>query len=267
MALNYVTLTGTLPAAAGAVAAFAASNWLTDPTDALLVPPVPAPAGLTATTVGGVPCGTFSIPLLATDNANLPAGWYWTVTFASLPPGTPAESFSFFLAHASGATQDISGLATIPAPVPITPYLPVPSGTPAAGSAPLATGTGQASAWTQLGTLQKVATTGNNGYTLVNGTGNIITWTAPSDGNMHRVLLFAELNVTSALTGGQISLSHNLPNGTAYNPQIIAANQGSGAKNIGNPVYLVQPGSLVALQQNSAISAGAGVLWAELWAQ
>ena len=104
--LNSVTLTGTLPGAPGAVATFTPSNWLTDPTDHELIPPVPVQVLLSKT-------GTFSVSLLATDNgAPLPSGWTWTVVITGIP-GVTAYSFSFFLPFANGATQDISTLAPV----------------------------------------------------------------------------------------------------------------------------------------------------------
>ena len=140
MTLNYVTLTGTLPRAGGGLVTFTPSNWLTDAADALLIPPAPEQVTLS-------PAGGFSVKLLATDNSSpAPSGWYWTVTISGIEC-VAASSFSFFLAYAGGATQDISSLATVPSPVPVTAYLPVPSGTPSAGQVPVATGSGQASAW------------------------------------------------------------------------------------------------------------------------
>ena len=50
--------------------------------------------------------------------------------------------------------------------------------------------------------MQLVATTGVNGFALQNGTPTILTWTPPNDGQVHRVLLIAQENVTVAETGG-----------------------------------------------------------------
>lgn len=140
MANNNVTLTGQLPGAAGATAIFTPSNWLTDATNKLLFPP----SSVTKTLDGS---GKFSVSLLATDNgAPLPAGWTWTVEFIGVQ-GVAEYSFSFFLAFANGATQDISTLAVL-SPVPaVLTYLPLPGGSPQAGQVPIATGTGEASTW------------------------------------------------------------------------------------------------------------------------
>ena len=90
MSLNYVTLTGDLgTTAASAQATFTASNWLTDATDELLIPPEPVTLTLPA-------AGTFATMLLATDNpAPLPSGWSWSASFQL--PGINANTFSFFL--------------------------------------------------------------------------------------------------------------------------------------------------------------------------
>jgi parallel beta-helix repeat protein len=121
--LHYVTLTGTLGIPAlGATATFTPSGWLTDATDELLEPPAPK-----ATVLGTG--GTFSVSLLATDSTGpLPAGWTWAVSFAGIT-GVSAYSFSFFLAYASGATQDISTVAPVQATAGMASYLPTTGGT------------------------------------------------------------------------------------------------------------------------------------------
>jgi hypothetical protein len=149
MTLNYVTLTGTLPNAGGAVLQAVLSGWTPDATDELLFPPAgPPPVTLANVTVGGQPAGTFSLGgLVANDNANLPAGTYWTVSIKGIA-GVPLFQQNYVLDYAAGASQDISGLASYTAPAAVTPVMPQPSGIPTAGQVPEATGVGQASAWT-----------------------------------------------------------------------------------------------------------------------
>jgi hypothetical protein len=86
--LYYVAVTGNLgTSAATGSGLFTPSGWLTDTTDELLIPPMPVPVTLPA-------AGTFSVPLLATDNsAPQPSGWTWAVTFQL--PGINAYSFTF----------------------------------------------------------------------------------------------------------------------------------------------------------------------------
>jgi hypothetical protein len=97
-----VTLTGDLTsAAAAAQSTFTASNWLTDSTDELLIPPAPIQSVLPA-------AGTFSHSLLATDNtAPLPQGWYWTASFQVA--GINANSFSFYLPASPSAFTATDG--------------------------------------------------------------------------------------------------------------------------------------------------------------
>jgi hypothetical protein len=114
--------------------------------------------------------------------------------------------------------------------------------------------------------LQLVAATPPAGYPLVNGTGTIISWTAPNDGQMHRLMAIVEMDVTSTETGGQISLAHRLPDGTLYTPQLIPAAQAAGGHNMGFSMYFVQQGTTANLLQNSALTGGAATLWAEFWA-
>jgi hypothetical protein len=107
LSLNYVTLTGKIPGGTPAsFVQFTPSAWVQDPSDSQSIPPVPEGVFLTA-------AGTFSVPLLATDNVGVtPATWYWTVEISGVP-GVPYTSWSFNLLHATGATQDISTLTAI----------------------------------------------------------------------------------------------------------------------------------------------------------
>ena len=73
------------------------------------------------------------------------------------------------------------------------------------------------------------ATTGTAGYTLINGTGNIITWTTPNDGGLHRIAVFASIHVTSTETNGVIALTYTLPDGTASATHtLLGGNQSAG---------------------------------------
>jgi hypothetical protein len=100
---------------------FAPSAPLIDTTDEEVIRQVPLTAELTG-------LGTFSIPLLATDNANLaPTGWCWVVT--ECIDGLANAQWAFFLEHSAGASQDISTLETVVV-APVTGvYLPLSGGT------------------------------------------------------------------------------------------------------------------------------------------
>lgn len=122
--------------------------------------------------------------------------------------------------------------------------------------------------------ISPVASTGESGYALVNGTGTIISWTAPSDGNLHVFSIFARLIVATGLTGGAIYAGNGgtiLTGGTVNSGAFLwAANQGAGDYFLtkttlaGNGV--LGPGEQIYIKQSTAVSAGAGTVFAEIWA-
>lgn len=117
-----------------------------------------------------------------------------------------------------------------------------------------------------LGGMRQMASTGAAGYTLVNATGNILTYTTPNDGQMHRVMVVGEVKVTSAQTGGAIGLTFTYPDGsTSPTASINAGGSGAGYHGLSNVTFDVAPNTTVTLQQTSAQSAGAAVSWFELW--
>jgi hypothetical protein len=146
MSITEVTVTGKLPGAAGANAVFTVSDWLADAADSLYIPPHPVPVTLSSNPDGS---GSFSVELTPNDAVVLPSGTTWTVALSGIP-GVAYKEFSFALLAVNGSTQDISDLVPAgPAPPMIT-SMPLPSGMPAAGQVPVATGAGQASAWETL---------------------------------------------------------------------------------------------------------------------
>ncbi len=125
-----------------------------------------------------------------------------------------------------------------------------------------------------VASLALLATTTATGYTLANGTGTILSWTAPSDGNLHRVTLFAVKSVTTGETGGQItfgSLSgagngHLNPDNAANWATVFPGGQSAGGRSLnGVPELIIGAGNTVYLYQSSALSGGATTLWAEIW--
>lgn len=270
LSLNTVTVTWTeedfTQATVNGSITFVPSNTLTDATDGLGI-------GLEARTYRFVNGTGSSAPLVATDNVNLlPSGWTYVVTVAL--DGLPPYSFNCFIPFSGGASQKLSSLTPTQTVAQMASYLPLSGGIM---SGPVTLAADPSSAL-QAATKQYVdnhllatvptlvATTGIVGFNLAATSGDIITWTAPNDGNMHRVMTIVEMHVTSALTGGQVQAVHNPPDGGSYNAQIIAANSAAGYHNISNPVYLVAPGGTFAVHQGSGVSAGAGVVWAEIWA-
>jgi len=123
-----------------------------------------------------------------------------------------------------------------------------------------------APAWqspTQLGVLTQVAATTTAGYTLVNGTGTILSWTSPNDGNMHTVIVMVGLNATSAQTGGVLALVGTLPNGTGFTSTFFGNQTGFHQTNVN---AMVEANTTTTFTQNTAQTAGAAVLWAVLLA-
>lgn len=153
----------------------------------------------------------------------------------------------------------------------LIPPLPVADGGTGLTASPITValgGTGAttaAAALAALGGMVLQAATALAGYTVVNSTGNIITWTAPNDGAMHVAVVPNLLRITSNQTGGQIQLHTNAPDGTANVIQFFAGGGTAGLSRQGNLVTLVQPGTAVTLSQDTAMSAGAAVLWAQIW--
>jgi hypothetical protein len=116
--------------------------------------------------------------------------------------------------------------------------------------------------------LTMLATTGTAGYTLVNATGTILTWTAPADGNMHRVMLFGQTWVTTTEVGGALAISITDPGGHSSGSQTVdSGSHGVNFHQLGSGYWnlLVEAGSTVTLSQSSALTTGAATLWAEIW--
>jgi hypothetical protein len=116
-------------------------------------------------------------------------------------------------------------------------------------------------------TLALQATTGTTGYALVNGTGNILTWTAPNDGLLHRVQIIFSVSCTSGTTGGLISVTWTAPDGSTANSQMLAAglSPGSMYRASSSAPVICKAGTAVSLTQYNAMTAGAATLWGEIW--
>ena len=105
------------------------------------------------------------------------------------------------------------------------------------------------------------------GTALINGTQNILSWTAPNDGQQHRAQLYISTHVTVAETGGGMAFEGTLPDGQGF---AWSASSGGQAAGFDSSVFvfavIVGPGATVTLTQFSALTAGAAVVWAEIWA-
>jgi hypothetical protein len=113
--------------------------------------------------------------------------------------------------------------------------------------------------------LAKQADTGPAGFALQNATPAIISWTAPADGNDHRVTLFGVLEVTTLQVGGAVAVSFTDPGGNAHSFTVLAGALAAGGHGVAATSYVIQSGTTVTLAQTSAQTAGASTLWAEIW--
>jgi|SRR6516164_3568325 hypothetical protein len=116
------------------------------------------------------------------------------------------------------------------------------------------------------GLVQQAAITAVAGVAMINGTQTFLTWNVPNDGKVHFLFCVATQDITVAATGGAIQLSYTLPDGTVLNRAVIAGNQAVGANRV-TTTDAVQPGTTVTLTQNTAMTAGAGVMWGVIYGQ
>jgi hypothetical protein len=113
------------------------------------------------------------------------------------------------------------------------------------------------------GTLIKQAQTAAAGTALVNGTPNILQWTAPNDGKLHAFILTVMLLVTVTEVGGVLNLSWT-SGGQTLNVQVIAGGQPPSATNVSPVIGQADPNTTVTLQQTSALTSGTATAFATL---
>jgi len=116
--------------------------------------------------------------------------------------------------------------------------------------------------------LAVLAATPAAGYTMINGTGTIITWTAPNDGNLHYVLVFSIKHVTSNETGGDVNLAFTNPAGGTKTTDFIGAGKTIDDYACDFPQWqflVTTGGGTVTLAQNTALTGGASKVYAALW--
>lgn len=122
--------------------------------------------------------------------------------------------------------------------------------------------------------LLSLASTGPSGFALVSSgvpASNlpIIQYTFPSDGKLHRGLIFATLQVVSAMTGGVTGVQVHLANATNdTGPVLFNANGGVGFYHYpANPPspFLVFGGDTIQVVQTSNLTVGTANLFAEIW--
>lgn len=140
----------------------------------------------------------------------------------------------------------------------ITPPLGVAQGGTGATAAPAGA--------VALGAMGLQANVALAGFALINGTQDVVTWTAPNDGALHRFLVIGTIDVTSAETGGQIIVSWTLPDNTASGSgiQLFAGGRATGAGQ-SSVNGQVRAGTTVAVHQQTALTVGAATLWADIY--
>jgi hypothetical protein len=116
-----------------------------------------------------------------------------------------------------------------------------------------------------VGARQKVADTGLAGFALQNGTPNIISWTAPNDGQVHSVEVIESIRVTNAETGGATQEAYTPPDGNPITKASDAGGHGVGTFTQ-RFTLLMAPNTTFTHQQSSALSLGAAIAWVQLWA-
>jgi hypothetical protein len=226
-------------------------------------------AGDTSIVVGGTGAAptieTGTLDVIATDHP--PAGSWSNNSqkITSLANGSGAQDAA---AYGQTLTGGALGPMTTKGDLVIANATPAPARL-AVGSAGQTLGVSSGlPAWGMGMTL--LATTTATGVALTSGTPTLLTWTAPNDGNMHRVLLVGELVVSSTETGGKVTVSFTDPAGGAHNGlQIYASALGAGAFGLpgtSSPVLtLIQANTAFTVAQAVGLSGGAAIFYGELW--
>lgn len=122
--------------------------------------------------------------------------------------------------------------------------------------------------------MTSLATTTSSGVALsTSATQTILAWTAPSDGLMHRVTVFAQMHVTSTLASGgaPVEITLTFPDagsaskGTIFGTSSTAVGFYYLTNNSTPSTFLIESGTTFSILQNSILSSGAGLVFAELW--
>ena len=222
-------------------------------------------AGDTSVVVGGTAAAptveTGTLDVIATDHP--PAG-NWSNNshkITSLANGSAAQDAAAFgqtLAGGDGAPLTTAGDTLIMNATPVPARLAVGTVNQVVGIS------GGLPAW--LLHLQQQSATAVGGYTFVNGTGTIISWTAPNDGLLHRAFFYGYTHASATMTGGQINYAFTDPGGNAFTGiELIPAGITTGNFQE-NLVFLpVEANTTVTISQGTAMTGGAAKGWFEIW--
>lgn len=248
MTLNTVTVTwnvediGLEPL--GGTVSFQLSALVADSADGTVVA-LGAPAAYNF--AGGT--GT-SAPLIANDNPGLvPSGTYYRV---KLVTGPQNYEFDAQLDFASGATQTLAFLAANPAqPVAqYAQYLPLPTGTPAAGQVPVFTGSGYATVpGSSTPTLTETATL----YVTADGSDSNsgLSWTSGFATISHAI---AQLPAVNGYQVGTVEVGYG-----TFAPFAVSATQAPLVRGRGQGVPYSPPGVTTVAAPTTIANSGTGV--------
>lgn len=200
MALNTVTLKWSIPdliqSGLSGTLTITPSAEMSDTTDHELIPVYPRSVSFSGGT--GQLAG-----IVGNDDAQiLPAGTGYVISVVAENGQTIVAPFTTQILFATGAIQWLDQLATVPVVSTSFQYLPLPSGTPASGQVPVATGTGEASAWTTLAAASTPLAADQNllAWSYDQAAGALNT-SVPASGTVQlvRVILRAAATVTNVI--------------------------------------------------------------------
>lgn len=115
--------------------------------------------------------------------------------------------------------------------------------------------------------LSLQASTGTTPYTLLSSGSvpqTILSWTAPTDGQLHRVVIIAMQHVATTQVAGNIDASFTDPASGTDSTFLLMGSLSSGYKNVISPLFIAQASTITVVQQ-TLLTSGAGTLWCEIW--
>ena len=109
------------------------------------------------------------------------------------------------------------------------------------------------------------AETSATGVALINGTQTILSVTVPNDGKPHQLIATALKDVTTALTGGAVTLTLTALVTTAVTFPMTRTTVGTTRiTTTSNSQTIVKPGTQVTIKQTTAMTAGAAKVYAKI---
>lgn len=102
------------------------------------------------------------------------------------------------------------------------------------------------------------------GFTLQNGTPTILTWTAPNDGKLHPFNVYFRCIVSVAETGGHVGFTFG---STGNGINLNSGTEGVGDhENESGSAFLAFANETITVSQLSALTAGAAIVYCQIWA-